>query len=141
MQLYGQQKVNHKNPFILAFREIYIPRKLPHIRYNIAAKIPGLSNTTVLVIYHDFKYTLISQSLLVTIAIRLCACTSVKLKVATHFSGFLNKGVVESVDDATELLPLETQQVKNMEVFQLCSQEWQIYTSAQTPTITDTPII
>ena len=28
-----QQKINHKNPFIPAFREIYVPQKLLRIRY------------------------------------------------------------------------------------------------------------
>ena len=33
IQLDDQQKLNRKNPFVLAFCEIYVPRKLPRIRY------------------------------------------------------------------------------------------------------------
>ena len=50
IQLDGQQKLNRKNPFVLAFCEIYVPRKLPRIWYEFDINIvyqPGTQNQVV----------------------------------------------------------------------------------------------
>ena len=39
MHLHGQRKINRENPFVLAFRKIYIPRKLPRIRYTLSVQV------------------------------------------------------------------------------------------------------
>ena len=53
--------------------------------------------------------------MLLTIAIAICACTSVMM--ITHASSFINDGV-KIVDDATDLLPQEDSKV-NYESIQL----------------------
>ena len=115
IQFGDQRKLNRENPFVLAFREIYVPRNLPIIRYS------GLGTRLQQVITNKFINDLFQNG------------TSLGAKM-THLSAQLHNTKVTHLRGVRHLLKSCTR-FRNQLDFQLISDFKLDFSDFQSPEI------